>query len=53
LVGEKVDEVYLQELTSKAEELINRKIKYLILNQVELKKYKQQINDDLFVVWCK
>ena len=53
LVGEKVDEVYLKELISKSEELINRKIKYLILNQVELKKYKQQINDDLFVVWCK
>ena len=53
LVGDKVDEIYLKELVSKAEEIIDRKIRYLILNQVELKNYKEQIKDDLFVLWSK
>jgi DNA-binding transcriptional ArsR family regulator len=53
LVGEKVDEVYLQELTSKAEELINRKIKYLILNQVKLIDYKEKVNSELLILWGK
>jgi hypothetical protein len=53
LVGEKVDEVYLQELTLKAEELINRKIKYLILNQVKLIDYKEKVNSELLILWGK
>jgi hypothetical protein len=53
LVGDLVDENYLKELIVKSEEIIDRKIKYLILNQVELKNYKEQIKDDLFVLWSK
>ena len=53
LVGEKVDEVYLNELISKSEELINRKIKYLILNQVKLIEYKEKVNSELLILWGK
>lgn len=53
LVGENVDEDYLKELTSKAEELINRKIKYLILNQVKLIEYKEKAKSELLILWGK
>jgi len=53
LVGDKVDEIYLKELVSKAEEIIDRKIKYLIFNQVELKEYKDNLKEELLILWSK
>ena len=53
LVGEKVDEVYLKELTLKAEGIIERKIKYLILNQVKLIEYKEKVKSELLILWNK
>jgi len=38
-VGAKINQAYLSELVKKAEELINRRIRYLILSTQELKKY--------------
>jgi len=53
LVGDKVDKIYLMELVVKAEGLIDRNIKYLVLNQIELKEYKEGIKEKLFVLWSK
>jgi len=53
LVGEKVDEVYLKELILKAEELISRKIIYLVFDSDGIKKYKEERNVDLFILWNK
>ena len=53
LVCDKVDEIYLKELVSKAEEIIDRKIKYLIFNQVELKEYKDNLKEELLILWSE
>ena len=53
LVGEKVDENYLDELVVKTQEVTLRKIKYLIFNTLEFKKYKEQEKIDLFIIWNK
>ncbi len=53
LVGEKVDEVYLEELILKVGTLIERKINYLILNQFELLEYEKNNKKELFVLWNK
>ena len=52
-VGEKVDENYLDELVVKAQEVTLRKIKYLIFNTLEFKKYKEQEKINLFIIWNK
>lgn len=53
LVGDKVDENYLEELVFNAEEIIERKIKYLIFNQLDLSAYKKNIKEDLLLLWSK
>lgn len=53
LVGEKVDEIYLKELISKSEVLIDRKIKYLIFNQIELLVYKEKVKENILLLWSK
>ncbi len=51
-VGEKIDKSYLLKLTEKAEQLIKRKIRYVILNQKELNDFiKQDGRDELFLLW--
>ena len=52
LVG-KVDKVYLTELIEKAEDLVQRKIRYLVMNQVELNKYKKQHEEPILLLWSK
>lgn len=53
LVGEKVDEEFLKELIVKAEDLIGRKIKYLILSKIALIEYKKGIKGELLILWNK
>ncbi len=52
LLGE-VDEIYLIQLIKKAEGLLQRKIRYLILNEQEKNKYKKILNlqKDGVLIW--
>jgi predicted nucleotidyltransferase len=52
LVG-KVDKAYLTELIEKAEDLVQRKIRYLVMNQVELENYKLQHEEPILLLWSK
>jgi hypothetical protein len=52
LVG-KIDKAYLTELIEKAEDLVQRKIRYLVLNDVELEKYKVQNEEPILLLWSK
>ena len=52
LVG-KVDKAYLTELIEKAEGLVQRKIRYLVMNEVELNAYKEQHQDPILLLWSK
>jgi hypothetical protein len=48
-----VDKVYLTELIEKAEHLVQRKIRYLVMNQVELEQYKLQHEEPILLLWSK
>ena len=52
LVG-KVDKAYLTELIEKAEDLVQRKIRYLVMKQLELNNYLNNYNGHLLLVWNK
>jgi DNA-binding transcriptional ArsR family regulator len=52
LVG-KVDKTYLIELIEKAEDLVQRKIRYLVMNQVEIDQYKLQNEEPILLLWSK
>jgi DNA-binding transcriptional ArsR family regulator len=52
LVG-KVEKVYLNELIDKAEDLVKRKIRYIVMNQVELEQYKLQHEEPILLLWSK
>jgi DNA-binding transcriptional ArsR family regulator len=52
LVG-KVDIAYLIELIQKAEDLVQRKIRYLVMNQIELDQYKIQNEEPILLLWSK
>ena len=51
-VGKKLDSTYILELVEKAEKLINRKIRYVILNINELAEFKASKNkDEMLLLW--
>ncbi len=51
-VGEELDKNYLMSLVEKTEELIKRKIRYLILDKTELQDFlKNKSKDELLLVW--
>jgi predicted nucleotidyltransferase len=51
-VGQKLDKNYILELVEKAEMLIKRKIRYIILNINELSDFKEaKSNDELLLLW--
>lgn len=53
-VGENLDKNYLMNLVVKAEELINRKIRYLILDNKERNEFlKNKSKSELLLVWKK
>jgi DNA-binding transcriptional ArsR family regulator len=52
LVG-KVDKSYLTGLIEKAEDLVQRKIRYLVMNQIELDQYKLQNEEPILLLWSK
>ena len=43
----------LTELIEKAEDLVQRKIRYLVMNQVELEQYKLQHEEPILLLWSK
>ena len=52
LVG-KVDKAYLTELIEKAEDLVQRKVRYLVMSQVEFDQYKLQNEEPFLLLWSK
>ena len=51
-VGDKLDKSYLMNLVEKAEELIKRKIRYIVLNSDELKEFLiNKSKSELLLVW--
>jgi hypothetical protein len=51
-VGEKIDKNYLLTLTEKAENIIKRKIRYVVLNQKELHDFsKRKSKSELLLLW--
>lgn len=52
LIGE-INKLYLQELIEKAEDLVQRKIRYLVMNKLELDNYLNNYNGHLLPVWNK
>lgn len=51
-VGEDLDKNYLMKLVEKAEELINRKVRYIVLNKTELQEFlKNKSKSELLLVW--
>lgn len=51
-VGEKLDKNYLLKLVEKSEEMINRKIRYIILTDKELMDFlTDKSKDELLLVW--
>ena len=51
-VGKNIDKNYLMTLVSKAEELINKKVRYLVLDNKELQEYlKNKSQSGLLLVW--
>jgi hypothetical protein len=52
LVG-KVDKAYLTELIEKAEDLVQRKVRYLVMNHVDFDQYKLQNEEPFLLLWSK
>lgn len=51
-VGNKIDKNYILNLVEKAEKLISKKIRYIILNTAELAQFKEtKNNDELLLLW--
>jgi hypothetical protein len=51
-VGEKLDSSYILGLSEKLEELINRKIRYIVLNMSELADFKAaKSSNELLLLW--
>ena len=52
LVGENIDRVYLLKLVDKGEQLVNRKIRYIIINPEEVPEYLGD-TDSALMLWHK
>ena len=52
LIGN-VNKSYLTDLIEKAEELVQRKIRYLVMTEIELKHYTQQYSGQILLLWSK
>lgn len=53
-MGEGLNKNYLAELIEKAEEIISRKIRYLVFTRIEMQKYlKQRPSTDFLLLWGK
>ena len=52
LIGN-VNKSYLTDLIEKAEELVQRKIRYLVMTEIELKHYTQQYTGQILLLWSK
>lgn len=52
LVGKKLDSSYILEIVEKVEKLINRKVRYMILDINELSEFKAiKANNELLLLW--
>jgi len=52
LVGQKLDKEYIISLVDKAEELISRKIRYIVLDHIELEEFQfNKSKSELLLIW--
>lgn len=49
LIGDKINKTFLIQLLDKAEKLIEKKIRYLVLNKKEAKEYLNNIKDKMLI----
>lgn len=49
--GTNIDKIFLMSLIEKAEELIGRKIRFIIYGQEEFESISKQLNGDKFLLW--
>jgi len=53
-ICDELDREYLARLTAKAEKLINRKIRYLIMTRAEFEDYKSSLSaDQVLLLWSE
>ncbi len=52
LVGDSIDRLYLLKLIDKGEEMVNRKIRYMIIQPGEVDAYEEEINNGV-MLWKK
>ena len=51
-VGESINKEYLISLIEKTENLIKRKIRYIVFNEFEFESYKKNLNDsEILLLW--
>ena len=50
-VGNDLDTAYLLHLVEKAESLIKRKVRYMVMNEEELKNYALNLQNDILILW--
>jgi hypothetical protein len=54
LVGDEIDQEYLVRLAQKTEELINRKIRYIIFSPEEFESYNETLTSkDMLLIWSR
>ncbi|MBN2746156.1 MAG: ArsR family transcriptional regulator [Bacteroidales bacterium] len=54
LVGDVIDKKYLIKLIEKAEQLLERKVRYILLSTVELKEFlKNKASNEILLLWKK
>lgn len=51
LVGEKIDHIYLGHLVKKAEPVIGRRIRYIILNDAEALSYYEKNKEEMLLIY--
>jgi len=52
LIGDRINKAYLIKLIDKAEEVIEKKIRYLVLGKIEACDYLTQVKDKM-LIWSK
>ncbi len=52
LIGD-INKVYLSNLIEKVEGLVKRKVRYLVMSEVELTNYIEKKSDPIFLLWSK
>jgi hypothetical protein len=53
IVGKEIDRIYLQKLVVKAEELIKKKISFVVFNEQNFEEFIKDSQSDVLMIWNK